>query len=159
MHLSALRSELAAITAHGLTPSNVEAVEFDGASVRLLSADPDANRLADACEDLERSEAACKAAEAERDAFEAELSRVKEMRFNRADLLAELDRFQTTLRNYSERFSAMQAELGALRKRKGVPAGVCAYAQEVHSLLCYVAHDDGRNGERARELLGKINSV
>lgn len=169
MTLSALRSELAAIHAHDLTPVNVEAVETTGARVWLHGYDRDADQLDGLREDLAAEQAACKEAEAESAEWERRTmaleTHMEEMRERGElgnvvhDLREDVGRIQERAREWATRCQTLQAEVAALRKRKGVTAGVCAYSHEVVTLLQYVAQDSGRNADRARDLLAKLHSL
>jgi hypothetical protein len=165
MTLSALRSELGAIRAHDLTPVNVEAVEYAGAALVLRCEDPDADLVAGLREDMEAAEAGAKAAEDEAAEWERQMNQLESSiecdsaLEALADARASEARFRLAATQWAAEVQAMRAEVTALRKRKGVAAGVCAYSQEVWSLLSQIAYEDGRRQTEARRLFDKINSL
>lgn len=162
MTLSALRSELAAIHAHDLTPVNVEAVEAMPGAVFLDIVDRDAETIAGLKEELADTETALKAAEDEAAEWERQLEALENDRDGEdiADVRQSLRVFRAACSNWATRCQTLQAEVTALRKRKGVAAGVCAYSHEVVTLLGYLSMSpDNRYAEDARKLLDKLHSL
>lgn len=160
MTLSSLRSELDSIRAHGMTETNVAAVEVTPHGVILDADDRDADSIADLKGDLEATSAELKQCEAERDGLQAEIDRLTTEQMDAADLAEELARFRGRASDWAKAHEAMQHELTALRKRKGVAAGVCAYSHEIRTLLAYISQSkDNRYCRDASELHRKIMEV
>lgn len=130
MTLADLKTALAAIT-HGLTETNVRAVGFDGRAVVIDCRDPDEDRLAELREDLEAAERAEKeasalanSAEAERDRLTVILDDLKHNGRTVKDYAKDADEAHERARRAELDAAACLRELTALRKRRGLPAGL-----------------------------------
>lgn len=167
MTLRDLKESLSAIRLHDLAETNALDVRAEGGAVFVeidSGLEYDLKESRQECNDLA---AQLKEAEAERDEWERRClaleSHADEMRERGElgnvvfDLRADVERLSTRAREWAKECENMQKELSAIRKRKGVAAGVCAYSHEVWTLLCYVSQLEGRYQKEARALLDKIS--
>ncbi len=95
-------------------------------------------------------------AECERDELESQLNRVAGDEMDAADLAEEIERFRSTARAYMQQCQAMQRELLALRKRKGIEVALPANWHDVWGLVQNVAAYEGRHQAQARKLVEAI---
>lgn len=166
--LSALLAELTGLRLHGLTETNVVGIETGPRGVTLDGYDRDADAMDDLRADLKTSENDLKQAEAERDEWERRLlsleTQVDDMREREElgsvvlDLREDRHRTCESIRAWTKECETLRKELSALRKRKGVEAGVCAYSHEIRTLLGYVAQTEGRYQQQAKEISDRINA-
>lgn len=169
MTLSALITDLTGLRLHGLTETNVAGVEAGPSGVILDGYDRDADKMDDLREENAAFAADLKQAEAERDEWERRClaleSHADDMRERGElgnvvfDLRQDLHRIDDKAREMAKALASAQAELSALRKRKGVEVGVCAHSREIWTLLCWVGQTEGRYKIDAKALADKIGSA
>lgn len=168
MNLRDLKKEVGALRLHDLADTNALGVRVDGGAV-LVEFDTAQieSDLAEAREERDDAEKELKECERERDEWER---RAGELEAAAEDVKSpesselhhareELTRFRTAAANWAQEVERMRAEVQALRKRKGVAAGVAAYSHEIWTLLCYVSQTEGRYRQEAAALVSKINSL
>lgn len=153
-----LISELTALRVHPLTETNVERVEFTGSRLWTYGYDRDADQLDELRDQLAEVQAELKESEAEAGALRAELDRVSDEQTAAADIAAECNRFRQACTDWATHCQTLQAELSALRKRKGVEAGVAAHSREIWALLWHIAQTDGPHKTQAGDLARKISA-
>lgn len=164
--LAALREELNGLRLHDLTETNVEEVRRVGNSIEAVGDNGGILAELDELRENEKSLAAeLKEAEAERDALSRQLDEAEEkLETSPADgpgllreALENVARFRQAASDWAQEVQRMRAELQAIRKRKGVAAGVCAYSHEIRTLLGYISQcPDNRYYRDASELHRKI---
>lgn len=156
MTLSALKSEIAAVRLHGLTETNVSAVEVGPSGLLIEATDRDADALDALREDLDASETACKETEAERDELQLKLDALTSEQMDAADREEEIGRFRKHASDWAKECEAMRRELTALRKRKGIEVALLAHWRDAWQLVSYVAKTEGLHREQAQALAERI---
>ncbi len=167
MILRDLRAALGRLShLHELTPTDIDDIRADSQGVTAVI---DTHQWESAVEEARDNEtrmaADLKECEAERSELEDRANElealIEEQKTDGPEQLKhareESARFRTAAIAWSQEVAAMREELRAIRSRKGVTAGVCAYSHDIFTLLSYVSQTDGRYREDARKLLGKIN--
>jgi len=168
MILRDLKEAIAGLRLHDLAETNALGVRVDGGAclVEFDTAQIECD-LAEAREERDASEKALKEAEAEADAWEQKAKELETLIEDAASdgpgqlqhAREEAARFRASAIAWSHEVSLIRDEVRAMRKRKGIAAGVCAYSHEVWALLGYISQTEGRYREDARQLLSKINSL
>lgn len=151
MTLSALQSAVASMRCHPLTDLPIYGITFDGARVRVdgewsLTA-------AELRKDLADAEQQADAAEKEREAAEEEAKRLDCLTDETlADAVRERDEYRAEALAWRAHATKLEAELTALRQRKGAAPGVARESGRILLLLRRLASADGE----ARAILESI---
>lgn len=169
MTLRDLREKVAALShLHPLTPVGADDLRHDAGCIVADCGESDAEfDLREARDNEKQLADELKEAEAERDEWQRRAETAEELLETSPadgpgllrDALEDVERFRATAIDWAKTHALMQKELTALRKRKGVEAGVCAYSHEVRTLLYYVSQLEGRYQREARELHEKISLI
>lgn len=160
MTLSALLSELSGLRLHALSETGVAAVRRDPHGLKLdFEEDGRDSEIAELRESEARLSAELAEVETEADALTRRVDHLEELIENAKDA-ENLQQATRDLKRMTEAATAralecraLQVELFALRKRKGLPAGLFANAADV---LAYL-HDS--QDPKAQALVKKIHSV
>lgn len=167
MTISGLLSNLEPLRClHPFTPVNIDSIYYDGRSVTVAAEDSElesmAEELAEARSDFEHEKKERDAAEAERDEMEAQMIGAdrKADEAENAGLSAVMEESRRWREIATRQLKAnedAQAELTALRKRKGVASGFIKQQSAILALLDRVGHSDDIDlKERAMEILSQI---
>lgn len=164
--LQEVRAAVMGLNSHPLTPTDITGLHMSPNGLAVEKDDSDLrDELEDARKDLAAVEADLKQAEAERDEWERKALEQETTIENAEDAflfqttVQTAARFRETSIRQAEELAVLRAEVSALRKRKGIAAGVAAYSHEVWTLLGYISQTDGRYRDDARKLCQKISAL
>lgn len=167
MNLRALKEQIGGIRLHDLAETNCDDVRIDGGCVLIESGAGLRADLEDANAELKSVNAELKEVEKERDEMQRRVLELEALMetgpedgpARLRDALTAAETFQQRASDWAKECAALRVEVSAMRKRKGIAAGVCAYSHEVWTLLGYVSQTEGRYREDARKMCGKIYTL
>lgn len=163
MTLQDIRAELAALTSHPLTPTNIEAIRFDGSSIVAEFDNPLTSELEDAKDEAKRADDDAKESERIADDLKTQLEAAEERidelsEHGTAELLKQYkeraENAEDLARRYREEATQSERALAMLRKRKGLEAG---YVACYHEVMAYI--HNCQKDPKAAALVAKIHSL